>query len=50
MILYVIPTPLGGAPAESLPGPALETIRGLRHFVAESPKTARGFLGAVKTA
>ena len=48
MILYVIPTPLGGSAAESLPAPALETIRGLRAFVAESPKTARAFLGAVK--
>lgn len=45
--LYAIPTPLGGPPSESLPGPALQTIRDLRDFVAENAKTARAFLAAV---
>jgi 16S rRNA (cytidine1402-2'-O)-methyltransferase len=45
--LYAIPTPLGGAPAEALPQPALDIIRSLRDFVAENAKTARGFLAAV---
>ena len=47
MILYAIPTPLGAAPAESLPAPALETIRGLKDFAVENEKTARAFLGAL---
>ena len=47
MILYAIPTPLGGAPQEALPGPALETIRSLRDFVVEDAKSARAFLGAL---
>ena len=45
--LYAIPTPLGGPPCESLPGPALEIVRDLRDFVAENAKTARAFLAAV---
>ena len=47
MILYAIPTPLGGAPEEVLPGPALETIRSLRDFAVENAKSARAFLGAL---
>lgn len=47
MILYAIPTPLGGAPAEALPAPALEIVRGLRDFAVENAKSARAFLGAV---
>ena len=47
MILYAIPTPLGGAPAEALPAPALERIRSLRDFVVENAKSARAFLGAL---
>ena len=46
MILYAIPTPLGGAPQDSLPAPALATIRGLRDFVVENAKAARAFLSA----
>jgi 16S rRNA (cytidine1402-2'-O)-methyltransferase len=46
LILYAIPTPLGATPAESLPASALERIRELKDFVAENPKTARGFLSA----
>jgi 16S rRNA (cytidine1402-2'-O)-methyltransferase len=47
LILYAIPTPLGAAPQDSLPAPALATIRGLRDFVVENAKSARAFLGAV---
>jgi 16S rRNA (cytidine1402-2'-O)-methyltransferase len=47
LILYAIPTPLGGAPEQSLPAPALATIRTLRDFVAENAKSARAFLSAV---
>jgi 16S rRNA (cytidine1402-2'-O)-methyltransferase len=47
LILYAIPTPLGASPAESLPAPALETIRGLKHFAVENAKSARAFLGAL---
>ena len=47
MKLYAIPTPLGGAPADSLPAPALEIVRTLKDFVVENAKSARAFLGAV---
>lgn len=47
MILYAIPTPLGGPPAEALPAPALDTIRTLKDFAVENAKSARAFLGAV---
>ena len=47
MILYAIPTPLGGAPQDALPAPALATIRGLRDFAVENAKSARAFLGAL---
>ena len=46
-ILYAIPTPLGGAVADALPAPALETVRTLRHFAVENAKTARAFLKEV---
>jgi 16S rRNA (cytidine1402-2'-O)-methyltransferase len=45
--LYAIPTPLGGEAVASLPGPVLDTVRGLRDFVAENAKTARAFLARV---
>jgi 16S rRNA (cytidine1402-2'-O)-methyltransferase len=48
LILYAIPTPLGGAPADALPVSALEKIRALESFVVENPKSARAFLSAVK--
>lgn len=48
MILYAIPTPLGGAAADALPVSALEKIRTLESFVVENPKSARAFLAAVK--
>jgi 16S rRNA (cytidine1402-2'-O)-methyltransferase len=45
LILYAIPTPLGGAAHEALPAPALATIRTLRDFAVENAKSARAFLG-----
>jgi 16S rRNA (cytidine1402-2'-O)-methyltransferase len=45
LILYAIPTPLGGAAADALPAPALATIRTLRDFAVENAKSARAFLG-----
>jgi len=47
LILYAIPTPLGASPAESLPEPALKTIRALKDFAVENAKSARAFLGAL---
>jgi len=47
LTLYCIPTPLGGAPREALPGPAITTIRSLGDFVVENAKSARAFLGAL---
>ena len=46
MILYAIPTPLGGAPQASLPASTLERIRELKDFVVEDAKSARAFLSA----
>ena len=47
MILYAIPTPLGGTPQDALPAPALARVRELRDFVVENAKSARAFLGAL---
>ncbi len=47
MILYAIPTPLGGSPQAALPAPALDQIREIQDFVAENAKSARAFLSAV---
>jgi 16S rRNA (cytidine1402-2'-O)-methyltransferase len=47
LILYAIPTPLGGTPAEALPAPALQIVKSLKDFVVENAKSARAFLGAV---
>jgi 16S rRNA (cytidine1402-2'-O)-methyltransferase len=47
LILYAIPTPLGGSPEEALPAPALDTIRTLKDFAVENAKSARAFLGAL---
>lgn len=44
--LFLIPTPLGATPDESLPRPVLETVRRLKDFVAEDAKSARAFLSA----
>ena len=48
MILYAIPTPLGGSPENALPAPAIETIRTIRDFAVENAKSARAFLGALR--
>lgn len=47
MILYAIPTPLGGSPAEALPAPALAIVRSLSDFAVENARSARAFLAAV---
>jgi len=47
LILYAIPTPLGGAPDEVLPKSALDRVRSLTDFVVENAKSARAFLSAV---
>jgi 16S rRNA (cytidine1402-2'-O)-methyltransferase len=47
LILYAIPTPLGGSPEEALPAAALQTIKGIKDFVVENAKSARAFLGAL---
>jgi 16S rRNA (cytidine1402-2'-O)-methyltransferase len=47
LILYAIPTPLGGAPADALPNSSLEIVRSLRDFVVENAKSARAFLSSV---
>jgi 16S rRNA (cytidine1402-2'-O)-methyltransferase len=48
LILYAIPTPLGGAIHASLPVSALESVRSLRDFAVENSKSARAFLSQVK--
>ena len=47
MILYCIPTPLGGSPAEVLPRDVIEKVISLHDFVVENAKSARAFLGAL---
>jgi 16S rRNA (cytidine1402-2'-O)-methyltransferase len=47
VILYAIPTPLGGTPAAALPAPAIEQVKSLHDFVVENAKSARAFLGAL---
>jgi 16S rRNA (cytidine1402-2'-O)-methyltransferase len=47
LILYAIPTPLGGSPEDALPASALHAVRTIRDFAVENAKTARAFLGAV---
>lgn len=46
MILYAIPTPLGGAPQDVLSPAVLDIVASLRDFVAENAKSARSFLSA----
>jgi 16S rRNA (cytidine1402-2'-O)-methyltransferase len=46
LILYAIPTPLGGAPQPVLSEATLKIVSGLRDFVAENAKSARAFLSA----
>ena len=47
MILYAIPTPLGGEPADALPASTLHLVRSLKDFVVENAKSARAFLGGI---
>jgi 16S rRNA (cytidine1402-2'-O)-methyltransferase len=47
LILYAIPTPLGGAPGAALPAPAILTVKSMKDFVVENAKSARAFLGAI---
>ncbi len=43
--LYLIPSPLGeNDPAEVIPGPVLESLKGFRIFVVEEVRTARRYL------
>jgi 16S rRNA (cytidine1402-2'-O)-methyltransferase len=44
LILYAIPTPLGGAAADALAPSALRTVATLRDFAVENAKSARAFL------
>jgi 16S rRNA (cytidine1402-2'-O)-methyltransferase len=45
--LYLVPAALGGAPAQVLPAPTIETVRTLRDFAVENAKSARAFLAAL---
>lgn len=47
MILYAIPTPVGGAASDALPAGAVATIRSIRDFAVENAKSARAFLGSL---
>jgi 16S rRNA (cytidine1402-2'-O)-methyltransferase len=45
--LYLVPATLGGAPAQVLPAPTIETVRALRDFAVENAKSARAFLATL---
>jgi 16S rRNA (cytidine1402-2'-O)-methyltransferase len=45
LILYAIPSSLGGPASEALPGPSIQIIKTLEDFAVENAKTARSFLG-----
>ena len=47
MILYAIPTPLGGPVAQALTPSALQTVASLKDFAVENAKSARAFLGEI---
>jgi 16S rRNA (cytidine1402-2'-O)-methyltransferase len=47
LILYAIPTPLGGTPQAALPASVLDIVKSLRDFAVENPKSARAFLAQV---
>jgi 16S rRNA (cytidine1402-2'-O)-methyltransferase len=47
LILYAIPTPLGGAPGDALPAGSLKIVASLRDFAVENAKSARAFLGSL---
>jgi len=45
--LYLVPAALGGAPAQVLPAPTIQTVRALRDFAVENARSARAFLAAL---
>jgi 16S rRNA (cytidine1402-2'-O)-methyltransferase len=47
LILYAIPTPLGGPAADALAPSALRTVASLKDFAVENAKSARAFLGEI---
>jgi 16S rRNA (cytidine1402-2'-O)-methyltransferase len=47
LILYAIPTPLGGSATDALAPSALQTVTSLKDFVVEEEKSARAFLGSI---
>jgi len=47
LILYAIPTPLGGSATDALAPSALQTVASLKDFVVEEEKSARAFLGSI---
>jgi 16S rRNA (cytidine1402-2'-O)-methyltransferase len=47
LILYAIPSPLGGVPTDALPAGAIARIQSLRDFAVENAKSARAFLGSI---
>ena len=47
MILYAIPTPLGGSATDALAPSAIQTIKKLKDFAVENAKSARAFLGEI---
>jgi 16S rRNA (cytidine1402-2'-O)-methyltransferase len=44
LILYAIPTPLGGSATDALTPSALQTVKKLKDFAVENAKSARAFL------
>jgi 16S rRNA (cytidine1402-2'-O)-methyltransferase len=47
LILYAIPTPLGGSPQDALPASAIIKVKALKDFAVENARSARAFLGAL---
>jgi len=47
LILYAIPSALGGAPVDALPESSIKIVRSLRDFAVENAKSARAFLGGL---
>jgi 16S rRNA (cytidine1402-2'-O)-methyltransferase len=45
LILYAIPTPLGGPAKDALTPAAIQTVLGLKDFAVENARSARAFLG-----
>jgi 16S rRNA (cytidine1402-2'-O)-methyltransferase len=47
LILYTIPSPLGGVPTDALPAAELVKVRSIKDFAVENAKSARAFLGGI---